>query len=180
MKKEYYWFTLVELIVAITIIAILWTIGLLSLSRQNGDARDSIRLNNIKVLSRNLSIKINAEQISDINSVTSIPLIKNTLTSWIVSSGSDITNIWYSVGTPNIVFFWDQDFVDPLSKDHYPIALIHSPLWVYYQVAATSEEKRAMLVWNYYQFIPSDIPGILKGFNNNEIIMNDSSQALPY
>ena len=41
-------FTLVELIVVITILAILWTIALISLEWYTSDARDSVRVTDLK------------------------------------------------------------------------------------------------------------------------------------
>ena len=49
-------FTLVELIVVITILAILWTIGMLSFQSYNVFARDSVRLWNLKTLESGLWI----------------------------------------------------------------------------------------------------------------------------
>ena len=56
-------FTLVELIVAITLIAILGTIAFISLVRSNADARDAIRLSDTKSLARLVALQINGEKI---------------------------------------------------------------------------------------------------------------------
>ncbi len=50
-------FTLVELIVVITILAILWTIGFMSFRNYNVYARDSVRLSNLKTLQSSLWIQ---------------------------------------------------------------------------------------------------------------------------
>ena len=47
IKQLKNWFTLVELIVVITILAILWTIGFLSLQWYSSTSRNSVRLSNI-------------------------------------------------------------------------------------------------------------------------------------
>ena len=49
-------FTLVELIVVITILAILWTIAFLSFQWYTKSARDSIRINDLKLIEKNLSL----------------------------------------------------------------------------------------------------------------------------
>ena len=51
-----YAFTLVELIVVITILVILWTIAFTSLSGFSGGARDSSRVSEIAILSKSLEI----------------------------------------------------------------------------------------------------------------------------
>ena len=56
--KQYYskWFTLVELIVVITILAILWTIAFISLQWYSAQARDSKRLSDIQNIKKSLEL----------------------------------------------------------------------------------------------------------------------------
>ncbi len=56
MKRKNTAFTLVELIVVITILAILWTIAFISLQWYNKDARDSTRLSSINNLKTSLEL----------------------------------------------------------------------------------------------------------------------------
>ncbi len=51
-----YWFTLVELIVVITILAILWTIAFISLQWYSSQARDSKRLSDISNIKKSLEL----------------------------------------------------------------------------------------------------------------------------
>jgi prepilin-type N-terminal cleavage/methylation domain-containing protein len=51
-------FTLVELIVVITILAILWTIAFISLQGYSGDARDSRRITETADLAKKVSIEL--------------------------------------------------------------------------------------------------------------------------
>lgn len=53
---NFYGFTLVELIVTMTILAILGTISLTSLQGFAGSARDSVRIENLSSLHRGLSL----------------------------------------------------------------------------------------------------------------------------
>lgn len=53
--KKWWWFTLVELIVVITILAILWTIAFISLQWFSRDARDSTRISDITSIKKALS-----------------------------------------------------------------------------------------------------------------------------
>ena len=55
LKSHRTWFTLVELIVVITILTILWTIAFISLQWFSLDARDSARINDVKVIEKWLS-----------------------------------------------------------------------------------------------------------------------------
>ena len=55
-SRTYSWFTLVELIVVITILVILWTIAFTSLSGFSGGARDSSRVSDLTNLSKALDI----------------------------------------------------------------------------------------------------------------------------
>jgi prepilin-type N-terminal cleavage/methylation domain-containing protein len=56
--KKYtpFWFTLVELIVVITILVILWTIAFTSLAGYSGSARDSSRISDLTNISKGLDI----------------------------------------------------------------------------------------------------------------------------
>jgi len=54
--KNSFWFTLVELIVVITIIAILWTIAFISLQWYSKNARDSVRIADVQSLVKSLSL----------------------------------------------------------------------------------------------------------------------------
>ena len=58
MKRKISWFTLVELIVVITILAILGTIAFISLQGYSLDARNSKRVNDLGSISTAMSIKI--------------------------------------------------------------------------------------------------------------------------
>ena len=51
-------FTLVELIVVITILAILWTIAFLSFQWYSKDSRDTVRLNDLKTIEKSLELYV--------------------------------------------------------------------------------------------------------------------------
>ena len=55
-KKGSLWFTLVELIVVITILAILWTIAFISLQWYSASARDSKRISDINNIKKSLEL----------------------------------------------------------------------------------------------------------------------------
>ena len=55
-KQKTHWFTLVELIIVITILAILWTIAFISLQGYSTDARDSTRISDLSIMKTSLEI----------------------------------------------------------------------------------------------------------------------------
>ena len=118
-------FTLVELIVAITLIAILGTIAFISLVRSNADARDAIRLSDTKSLARLVALQINGEKISDVNELFATPLAQNTLLSGEVYDGVDIASVGYIVGEPSQFKLGITDpITDPISDSMYPLAIV--------------------------------------------------------
>jgi prepilin-type N-terminal cleavage/methylation domain-containing protein len=67
-------FTLVELIVVITILAILWTIAFISLQWYSSQARDSKRLSDVQNIKKSLELfSLNTWNLSSINFYTFIP-----------------------------------------------------------------------------------------------------------
>jgi len=56
MNKQKYAFTLVELIVVITILAILWTIAFISLQWYSKQARDSTRISDLSSMKTSLEL----------------------------------------------------------------------------------------------------------------------------
>lgn len=57
-KKKLYWFTLVELIVVITILSVLWTISFISLQSYGSNARDSATLSDLKSVEKWLEFSL--------------------------------------------------------------------------------------------------------------------------
>ena len=55
-KRTLKWFTLVELIVVITILAILWTIAFISIQWYTKNARDSRRVSDINNIQKSLEL----------------------------------------------------------------------------------------------------------------------------
>jgi len=68
--KNYFAFTLVELIVVIVILAILATIAFLSFNSYSSSSRDSVRLSDINSLNKSLELfNINASKYPDPSSI---------------------------------------------------------------------------------------------------------------
>lgn len=56
MKGNNFWFTLVELIITITIISILWTIAFFSLANYSAQSRDAVRVSDINIIKNSLEL----------------------------------------------------------------------------------------------------------------------------
>lgn len=130
-------FTLVELIVVITILAILGTIAFISLQGYSADARNSKRTSDVGNIQWAMSLK----------QVEGVPLL-----SFIVGTGSKLTSValaWsgtytgtaYAAGTPayTVLNVIAKDFKDPKSDKEYRIGATTLKNGVF-QVAATLEK----------------------------------------
>lgn len=171
-------FTLVELIVVITILAILGTIAFISLQGYSGEARDSKRLSDVN----NLIKKVNIE------------MSKGTSLTSLISSGSTITGVTIN-GTWATVTQWvvnftaikenEADFQDRVNGTavNYPMSITvwGSGTWAYkfMQIATVSEAKNsAVVVGNYYKMNTStDSDSIIK--NGSNFVVDDGA-VLPY
>ena len=130
-------FTLVELIVVITILAILGTIAFISLQGYSADARNSKRTSDIGNIQSAISLK----------AVEGVPLLSfvsdsTSSLSWVALAGStsaDATK--YNAGIPSytVLNVVEKDFKDPKSDKAYRIGVTEERGGVF-QVAATMEE----------------------------------------
>ena len=177
-------FTLVELIVIITILAILWTISFISLSGYFKASRDAKRLAD----TTGLLNKINIENwkwtplnklIKDWEIVTlQILWKKNT-------NVQTFRKIDFEVLGEN-----EENFKDPSNKNqNYPIAYALWWKWKgkyrFIQIATISEkENRAVIKWNYYKLEDDDAKSLfLTGgttVNDWGINIEDWGNNLPY
>jgi prepilin-type N-terminal cleavage/methylation domain-containing protein len=143
-------FTLVELIVVITILAILWTIAFLSLQWYSADARNSKRNSDMKNI-ENTMVIAQSKWATLMSFVT--PVAWKQLSSWSPIWWTGIT-VWvdYNSWIPNYTTLWikAKDFKDPLDKDYVMWVTIRSN-WKY-EIASSTENwsiKTAYVVWNY-------------------------------
>lgn len=128
MKHKKQAFTLVELIVVITILTILWTIAFLSLQWYSKDSRNSVRFNDLKLIESSL----------ELYSQKTWFYPESTLPVEITFSNAEA----WKQGT-----FWDDTFnsvwkldhlpVDPLTGTEYTYSLLNTK--VEYEVAAALE-----------------------------------------
>ena len=175
MKKKA--FTLVELIVVITILAILWTIAFISLSWYSKEARDSKRITDTS----GLLSKINIEEVR-----------WNTLDKLITNTRTATGQILWKTGS-TFQTFWkanfktlkedEKNFEDPFKKwQHYPVAYTVWGNWKdsykFIQIATISEkENKNIIKWNYYTLSWKDAPSL---FSSGSNIYTENNPPLVY
>ena len=124
-------FTLVELIVVITILAILWTIAFISVQSYSANARDSVRIANLTNMDKWLAI-IQAKD-------WTLPLPEWSVTT-ITSSWSHILTQWeFTQSMAEKILKMSWDITDPVDSSH-PIYTTSSDK-KYYQVALFLEAE---------------------------------------
>jgi len=152
-KKNCSWFTLVELIVVITILAILGTIAFISLQGYSADARNTKRTSDLS----NINTKV---QIWFIEWLPLFSLLDGTW-STITASWTNIQISWRRYS--QLVWFynaWDINysainldetkFLDPIANVPYKIWV--TSLWTRYELAATiedDEDSNTLVMWNW-------------------------------
>ena len=128
------WFTLVELIVVISILAILWTIAFLSFSWYSSKSRDSVRISDIANISKWLELY---------NVVAwTYPLPDNSTTfTWSTWSVIKQWVLWDNVSR---IIKLSKAVVDPLTNSNYIYSVFND--WKYYQLYY---EKENITWYNY-------------------------------
>lgn len=124
-------FTLIELIVVITILSILWTIAFISLKWYTTEARDSVRLQNISMLENALSL-------SKVEVWTYYSPDNSFLVSWAVSL-YEIGENWDNVRS-NLKA---SDAYDPLGKENFIYST--SANWKDYNILGKFEKDSSLI-----------------------------------
>lgn len=179
-------FTLVELIVVITILAVLGTIAFISLQGYSAEARDSKRLSNVNDLVKKINIEVSKG--------TAI----STLLSGAVAHSGVINNTADSTANANMVQ-WSVDFLalkengDDFKDgtNEYPFAYSvggsGTGAYKFIQMATLSEAlNNAKVVGNYYKMVPAnDSESMITNVGTNAAIVDtnavtDGGTILPY
>jgi prepilin-type N-terminal cleavage/methylation domain-containing protein len=157
-------FSLVELIVVITILAILWLITFIALQGYSANVRDVKRISDV----RSLFSKVNYE----ISLWANIEEFMTWATeAWITINWKPATsNIWI-VNFENLRES-QTSFQDPTSKEDYKFAysawVVTKDNWErewyeFIEFATISEVNDTnVIVWNYYKYKPKDSPSLFK------------------
>jgi prepilin-type N-terminal cleavage/methylation domain-containing protein len=163
-------FTLVELIVVVTILAILWTISFIALQWYSQDARDSKKISDVRSLISKITIE-NAKWISYSEIMNENRKETNSLTiNW------EQNKEWYqNIDAPinrEILRENEENFRDPTNNHPYPFAYAtweaNGQKYNFIQLAYVSEKTgTTKLVWNYYKMLPWDSPSLFTNENWN-------------
>ncbi len=146
------WFTLVELIVVITILAILGTIAFVSLQGYSADARNTKRTSNIDQIQSAISTKQTqwATLLAMVTAVTDNQIFATAQVAWTwVLIGTD-----YQAGTVNYnaLGMKQVDFVDPSSNKPYAIGITNK-VEGRFEIGASLENgwgpRTARILWNW-------------------------------
>jgi len=174
-------FTLVELIVVITILAVLGTIAFISLQGYSGEARDSKRLQNVNDLVKKVNIEVSKGTpfANLINPSSNIAKTINndateTATGWVVNFVAIKEN------QPDF-----QDALGSSAKFDYPVAYAQggsgTGAFKFMQVATISEAKnQAKVVGNYFQFnSATDATGLIGTGATAWVQTGDDANTVP-
>ncbi|EKE26028.1 MAG: hypothetical protein ACD_4C00465G0003 [uncultured bacterium (gcode 4)] len=161
IKTNFFWFTLVELIVVITVIAILWVISFLSFSTYNGNARDSIRVEDLSKLQKGLETYLwknwNYPEpnwvLTDVNFSWSVIWTQWTVWDWVVQA------IWNLNKKP----------IDPLNQNEYSYSITKNQFKKSFELSSDIEwgnvialmtdkshansTLNSFVKWNYNHFV---------------------------
>ncbi len=156
IKKQ--WFTLVELIVVITILAILWSIAFISLQGYSSDARNSKRSSDLNSIISAMSTQLAQGQ----NILSFATPVANNANTWTSVAWTWVTiTVDFQAGTINFASLPVKatDFQDPNGSSY--VVWVTSKDNGRYELAATIEQgagsKIAKVVWNYTPRLSSNI-----------------------
>ncbi|MDD3144849.1 MAG: type II secretion system protein [Candidatus Gracilibacteria bacterium] len=169
-------FTLVELIVVITILAILGTIAFINLQGYSVSARDSKRLSDITNILKKISVE-------ETKGLSVIGMIDNQTTATGIINNQAVNLI---KGTPKFIEIKEDGskFKDPITKLDYILGYSKggtgTGAYKFLQIATVNEERNeAVVKGNYYMIdIVNDSPSIIKNSSGNFVV--DGNINLPY
>lgn len=144
-------FTLVELIVVITILAILWTVGFVSLKSYSSSARDSNRLTTLSNIEKLLSIySIKTWGYPEPDGALSYTggTLTVVIRQWVIAD-SVVRSI--SLSTPPLDPLTNEKYVYSVSwnRQYYQVATERENLVSHVINAAYADSKSVMIRWNY-------------------------------
>ncbi|MDD3144801.1 MAG: prepilin-type N-terminal cleavage/methylation domain-containing protein [Candidatus Gracilibacteria bacterium] len=169
-------FTLVELIVVITILAILGTIAFINLQGYSIGARDSKRISDINNIQKKIGIEVSKGE-----SLGKLILPVKTNSGLTIDNGT-ATSIQ---GIANFQTLKEngESFKDPITKGDYIISYSiggsGTGSYKFTQISTINEElNQAVVKGNYYKMQTGDSPSLIKNNSDNYVI--DEGIDLPY
>lgn len=177
-------FTLVELIVVMTILAILWTIAFISLQGYSGDANNSKILYDVKNLTSLMETRLSQWESIDnlvLNNRKAINGVNSGAT--ILSWAYTLSWVTYEVGTFDFAKFWanGDDFVysDSGNDRDYIFSYLKTSERLYYEFAWQKRNNdwsySAIIKWNYIQTNSWDTPWLISENGLDTWLSNNSS-----
>ena len=167
-------FTLVELIVVITILAILGTIAFISLQGYSADARNSKRTEDLNSIVKSIEIKV-----SNGSNLLSFVTAGDEVGAFSVAGADVIAGTNYQAGIPNYsaVGIKSTDFTDPSDASDYRIGLTTKKDGEY-EIAASMEngsgDKSALIVGTYSPRTQDVLTGATIPFAGTKIVLQDA------
>jgi prepilin-type N-terminal cleavage/methylation domain-containing protein len=167
-------FTLVELLVVVTILAILWTIAFISLMWYSNDARKSKARYNMTNLNAAMEVYLSKGEDIDWILETNRTSINWINTWYTISSGAyRVWNLKYEVGTFNFkklrINWADFKYEINWEKKDYLFWYIRTPKKIYYEYASELENQWwkhiAFIVWKYFPLNATDAPWLISEKN---------------
>lgn len=167
-------FTLVELIVVITILAILGTIAFISLQGYSAEARNAKRTSDLSSVASSLSVKL-TNGMSVLSAVVdNVNKLDDTVLSIGWWTGTTVTTSQYKAGVANYTALdmKQSEFQDPSNNANYIIGATILAGWVY-QLAATVESDGsnvALVTWMYNNRTAAAITGSITTSSNKFVL----------
>ncbi len=191
MKKLQKGFTLVELIVVITILAILGTIAFISLQGYSQDAKNSKVTSDIRTLVSAVETSLTDGSITLGNLVTGDTSAKNGVTGTFASGVTLATNVGsgvtYQVGNINFSNLKQNgaDFKDSSGNDYLVSIAVSGSENAYYQVVGQTANadgltNTAVVKGNYIQVAGTDATGLVSASGSTTGLKNGDNMTTLY
>ncbi len=187
MKNTNKGFTLVELIVVITILAILGTIAFISLQGYSQDAKNSKVASDVRTIVTAIETKLTEAKANFImgdvvDTTNDLSATNANWVSWTYGSGAALGTVGtYKVGGINFVGLRQNgaDFKDNDGNPYVAAIAIKDSDNAFYQVAGQQKNAdgsfTAVVKGNYVQVAPTDATGLISEKSGNTWITNGQS-----
>ena len=175
-------FTLVELIVVITILAILGTIAFISLQGYSWDAKNSKVTSDLKSIQTALEAKRTQDSTVTLRDFVTWDLSTDNGITWAVGSGATLATTNYSIGNMDFVKLEQNgsEFKDGNSAwtPDYIYAATAVPGFSAFQLAGQIIEddvKKARVIGNYYEVVTTDVDWLITASSDTAALENDAT-----
>lgn len=177
MKNTNKAFTLVELIVVITILAILGSIAFISLQGYSQEAKNSKVATDLSSISSKINIATSSKDPVILSDLVSGNLANNSVTgtwAWIAISGTT-----YKVGNVDFASLKENEtnFKDPEGNSYIIATLSEGSTALFNVVGQTKDAAgnyKAVIKWNYYEITPAiDVDWLVSASGSTNPLSND-------